>query len=81
MGTSMPRAASLQSPVMTPQDARALLAQYHVTQTLHRDELMAVLAAWNSGPTPPRARYLFAELLEIEGKVGELLDQLAKVGD
>ena len=66
---------------MTRKEARALLAQYHVTQTLHRDELMAVLAAWNSGPTPPRARYLFAELLAIEGKVEELMSQIAKDGD
>ena len=62
---------------MTRTEAQALLAKYHVTQTLHRDELMAVLAAWNSGPTPPRARYLFAELLEIEEKVEALVLQLA----
>jgi hypothetical protein len=66
---------------MTRKEARDLLAQYHVTQTLHRDELMAVLAAWNSGPTPPRARYLFAELLDIEGKVEQLMGQIAKDGD
>jgi hypothetical protein len=66
---------------MTRKEARALLAQYHVTQTLHRDELMEVLAAWNSGPTPPRARYLFAELLDIEGKVEQLMGQIAKDGD
>jgi hypothetical protein len=66
---------------MTRKEAQALLAKYHVIQTLHRDELMAVLAAWNSGPTPPRARYLFAELLEIEGKVEELIRQLPNDGE
>jgi hypothetical protein len=66
---------------MTRKEAQALLAQYHVTQTLHRDELMAVLAAWNSGPTPPRARYLFAELLDIEGKVEKLIGQLPTDGE
>jgi len=63
---------------MTRKEAQALLTKYHVAQTLHRDELMAVLAGWNSGPTPPRARYLFAELLDIEGKVEELLRQHSK---
>ena len=66
---------------MTRKEAQALLAQYHVEQTLHRDELMAVLAAWNSGPTPPRARYLFAELLDMEGKVAELIEQLPKCAE
>ena len=65
---------------MTRKEAQALLRKYRVTQTLHRDELMAVLAAWNSGPTPPRARYLFAELLDIEGKVEKLIAQLPKDG-
>ena len=58
-----------------------MLAGYHITQTLHRGELMAVLAEWNSGPTPPRARYLFAELLDIEGKVEQLLGQIAEDGE
>lgn len=66
---------------MTRKEAQALLAKYQVTQTLHRDELMAVLAAWNSGPTPPRARYLFAELLDIEGKVEQLISELRKEGE
>ena len=66
---------------MTREEAQALLAEYHVAQTLHRDELMAVLAAWNSGPTPPRARYLFAELLDIEGKVERLIGQLPHDGE
>jgi len=66
---------------MTRKEAQALLATYHVTQILHRDELMSVLAAWNSGPTPPRARYLFAELLDIEGKVAEVIGQLPEDGE
>ena len=63
---------------MTRKEVQALLAKYHVAQTLHRDELMSVLAAWNSGPTPPRARYLFAELLDIEAKVEALILQPTK---
>jgi hypothetical protein len=66
---------------MTRTEVQALIAKYHVTQTLHRDELMAVLAAWTSGPTPPRARYLFAELVDIEGKVEQLISQLPKEGE
>ena len=61
---------------MTRKEVQDMIAKYLVTQTLHRDELMSVLAAWTSGPTPPRARYLFAEIVDIEGKVEELISQL-----
>ena len=63
---------------MTRKEVQALIAEYLVTQTLHRDELISVLAAWTSGPTPPRARYLFAELVDIEGKLEQLISQLPK---
>ncbi|MEO5740515.1 MAG: hypothetical protein ABIS29_07975 [Vicinamibacterales bacterium] len=63
---------------MTRKEVQASIAEYLVTQTLHRDELMAVLAAWTSGPTPPRARYLFAEMVDIESKIEQLISQLPK---
>ena len=61
---------------MTRKEVQASIAKYLVTQTLHRDELISVLAQWTSGPTPPRARYLFAELEDIEAKVEQLISQL-----
>jgi hypothetical protein len=58
---------------MTANEIEAAIRQCRVTQTLHREELISVLAAWNSGPRPDRARYLFAELLELENKVEQLM--------
>jgi len=61
---------------MTRIEVQALMTEYLVTQTLHRDELIAVLASWTSGPTPPRALYLFAELVDIEARLEQLIGQL-----
>jgi hypothetical protein len=54
---------------MTPEQARAQIANHRKSQSKRIDDLKAVLATWDGGATPARARDLFAEILEIDRKV------------